>query len=320
MSYSLCKLLFAICGGSEVAGASWTDTGLWKLLQSRPSNHFHQKLQAWLHGTLPAVEVLLSSAGTSPRNFTLHDDQHSFRVAERMLALLPTNTAAELSEIELGLLLASAYLHDIGMSPAFDWVQKVFDWLLDGLPAHEDSESLKLSQWIDRNFPDEPNPIRQDATPRDRRYRADYLTAYYCRHRHNDWSGEYILQQAASVPPYANFLPNLILLCRSHHFSIDELQAERFNAGYVAPNQRCNLRYLAAVLRVADVLEVDPERTPEVVFDQRLVDTSSVIYWNKDQFISIQQDTGGDIRIDATTPSAKLHKAVIETLPPFNFS
>jgi hypothetical protein len=40
-----------------------------------------------------------------------------------------------------------------------------------------------------------------------------------------------------------------------------------------------HLRYLACVLRVADILDVDPERTPPVLFHYRDIASKSVIYW-----------------------------------------
>ncbi len=41
-------------------------------------------------------------------------------------------------------------------------------------------------------------------------------------------------------------------------------------------------RYLAAVLRIAGILDFDPERTPEIVFRHRSVSPGSTIYWHKD--------------------------------------
>ena len=33
---------------------------------------------------MPSIQTVLASGGTSPKDFTLHDEGHSFRVAERM--------------------------------------------------------------------------------------------------------------------------------------------------------------------------------------------------------------------------------------------
>ena len=102
-------------------------------------------MKAWLDD----VEILLAKGGTAPLNFTLHDDDHSFRVAKRMVELLPDETLGRLSDFELALLLSSAYLHDIGMNPRREIVGQVRDFLLSGesadLNVHEGRE---LQRWL----------------------------------------------------------------------------------------------------------------------------------------------------------------------------
>jgi HD-GYP domain-containing protein (c-di-GMP phosphodiesterase class II) len=75
------------------------------------------------------IESILDLGSTTPKDFTLHNGDHSFRVTEKMWDLIPEKTKENLSSYELGLLLLSAYLHDIGMSPEFDKVKKHKDYL-----------------------------------------------------------------------------------------------------------------------------------------------------------------------------------------------
>ena len=89
---------------------SWTTTALWDRLKklgdsAEPTRHY---VTSWLKD----VETLLANAGTSPLIFTLHDEVHSYRVAQRMIDLIPDSTLEKLSDPELALLLLSAYLHD----------------------------------------------------------------------------------------------------------------------------------------------------------------------------------------------------------------
>jgi hypothetical protein len=51
-----------------------------------------------------------------------------------------------------------------------------------------------------------------------------------------------------------------------------------------APSAIVHLRYLAVVLRVADIL--DPERTPDVILRHRGVAPRSLDYWWKDHYPS----------------------------------
>jgi len=113
---------------------------------------------------------------------------------------------------------------------------------------------------------------------------------------------------------FHDWLDDLIRLCRSHHFGRAELVSEEFNPRLVGqPGQVLHLRYLACVLRVADVLEFDPERTPNVVLQHRDVDPKSVIFWHKDHGISPRLENERLI-ISARPDTAWLYRAIEETL------
>ena len=65
---------------------------------------------------------------------------------------------------------------------------------------------------------------------------------------------------------------DLVALCRSHHEGYGELIQARFDP---IPVPTCGAvvhrRFLATALRTADILEFDPERTPEVIFSHRAI-------------------------------------------------
>src|SRR5579862_956848 len=94
----------------------WSLTSLWLELSKRHSDDA-EAVRAVLTVHLPVIEKILSVGGTSPVDFTLHDGGHAFRVANRMVEIIPRDVLSQLSIYELALLLLSAYLHDIGMTP-----------------------------------------------------------------------------------------------------------------------------------------------------------------------------------------------------------
>jgi Histidine kinase-, DNA gyrase B-, and HSP90-like ATPase len=303
-----------VLGQAAMGQLDWNETALWKELDSRSDG---TNRNTWLEAALPDVQTLLAKAATSPLNFTLHDDEHSFRVAQRIYELIPVETLPQLSNMEISLLLGAAYLHDIGMNPKRQVVIDIKNFLLLGDGNLAKTEQQRLREWLDRNYPDEQIPLPETEDQKQRLNRAEFLTAYYCRHRHNDWSGEHIesVSRQLSAPPYAGFCDDLITLCKSHHFGFEELKAPKLDAKVVgARSETVNLRYLAALLRVADVLEFDPERTPEVIFDHRSIDESSISYWQKDKYISLKLDKEGHaLFYTARTESARIHKALLET-------
>jgi hypothetical protein len=292
----------------------WSETKLWHLLESRGAEDTRHYLKLWLD----EVQSLLAKGGTAPLDFTLHDDDHSYRVAQRMLELIPPDTLQSLSDYEVSLLLLSSYLHDIGMNPRRSIVRQVRDYLLSGdVTSIDEFEAAELRKWLDSEHPGVQPPINQDLQVVDRVSLAEFLTAYFCRHRHNDWSEKYILEKAKDFKqhPYAAWIQDLVRLCKSHHYGFSALMTSAFDLRMVGPvGKIVNLRYLASVLRVADVLEFDPERTPAVIFGHRSPNFKSTIYWHKDHEISLSVEQGSwDIFFNARTDNAWTHKAILDT-------
>ncbi len=106
----------------------------------------------------------------------------------------------------------------------------------------------------------------------------------------------------------------LIRLCSSHHWDFNRLQHEDFAPlliGNGNPTSLIHLRYLACLLRLADILENDPERTPEILFRHRAIADreKSIIHWQKDHALTIDlQDK--QLKFQARPRSAAVHKAL----------
>jgi hypothetical protein len=299
-----------------MAHQDWTDSDLWKGLVERGPQC--EDLRHYLKGWLDDVELLLAKGGTAPLNFTLHDDEHSFRVAKRMVELLPSETLARLSDFELALLLSAAYLHDIGMNPRREIVSQVRDFLLSGEPGNlNGQEARELQRWLDETHPGTQPPILVGKPVTERVQQAEFLTAYFCRHRHNDWSEHFIVEKAKEFKrhPYATWVQDLIVLCKSHHYGLARLMDGAFDLRIAGSDGKLvNLRYLAAVLRTADVLEFDPERTPQVILAHRSPGPDSKVYWYKDHQISLLLEKGSWlIFLTARTGDAWTHRAVQDT-------
>src|SRR5690242_19057993 len=110
---------------------SWEQTGLWAELNRRLGTKA-QEARRVVSTVLPGVEKILHSGGTAPLDFTLHDEGHAFRVAQRIMDVVPEDVLPALSELELALLLVSAFLHDVGMTPQRGKVKQIFRYLATG--------------------------------------------------------------------------------------------------------------------------------------------------------------------------------------------
>ncbi|MEX0887105.1 MAG: hypothetical protein WD009_11770 [Phycisphaeraceae bacterium] len=274
-------------------------------------------MQTWL----PQIETVLRAGGTSPTDFTLHDAEHAERVAGRMAEIIGPDLLPQLSSLDLTHLLLSAYLHDIGMTPAQAKVQNHHRYLLTGTKSLlTDEERRDFQRWLDETADGVVPPLSQHAPNQEVLAQAQRLTTLYCRAKHNDWSEEWIRQNAPDTNshPYPAFLHDLIRLCKSHHLSERELLGEEFAPRHAGqPSEVVHLRYLACVLRVADVLDIDPERTPGILLAHRDVHPASRIFWHKDLEISLALDDDRYV-LNARPKSALIHKAVNETIDQIN--
>ncbi|WP_161601103.1 HD domain-containing protein [Neoaquamicrobium microcysteis] len=276
---------------------------------------------AAVSAALRSAQLSLRSASTAPLDFTLHDEGHSFRVAENIFSLIPKDV--DLNAYELALLLLSSYIHDIGMSPSQYIVNLHYNYLITGAKESLTNQQIRdFQQWIDAEYWGISVPIAVDKLSSSDLRLVDEIISYYSRHKHNDWSEEWARSVLGDLPDslYANWVDDTVTLCRSHHEGLAALRSDRFDAKLVGSRgQAVNLRYLAALLRIADVVEFDPERTPSVILERRDIAANSRIYWMRDHQIAFHLNAeDSSISLSARTPNAPLHRAVLDIVQSVN--
>lgn len=294
---------------------TWEDTRLWSTLADR-EDEVSANTRLVISRVLPDVETVLDHGDSMPWNFTLHDSEHSWRVAENM-ADIAGELLRDISPYDIGLLLMSAYLHDIGMTPPVGKVSSHFTYVISGdccLLTEEEREALQV--FLDDHWDGIAPPLTNGPTTSAHIAQASQIVADYVRYRHNDWGATWIWNHLAALADdlYAGWLEDLVLLCRSHHFGLEQLVQRDFDARFVGASGAVrHLRYCACLLRVADVLDFDPERTPRILFRHRSISGESVIHWHKDQEIGFDIEDG-QITMQAQPPNAIIHNAIIRTI------
>jgi hypothetical protein len=295
----------------------WQDTKLWvELLRRSEADAIDVRLT--LERVMPNIEAILVKGGTSPLDFTLHDAGHSFRVSDRIHQLIPADVLPQLHVYELALLLLGAYLHDIGMTPERRKVSQHYDFLLTGAPGNlSQAEADCFQAWLDEEGEGIVPPLSPTQPTADILHRAEQIITYYCRFKHNDWGEEWIRSHLSEskLGKYSTWLDDVVVLCRSHHEGYLELaEQSRFDSKIVGnPGRPINPRYLAMLLRAGDVLEFDPERTPEVLLRHRSVSRRSEVFWWKDHEISFVIDKNR-VLISARPNDARTHRAIEQTV------
>lgn len=250
--------------------------------------------------------------------FTLHDGDHLFRVLNLMERLLTREQIEELSVPELMLLILSAFFHDIGMAAE---EKDVLSWkkFWDSEPKLLDARAQKEYDAFRRYClarPEQTSRI-ESLTAQGSQSMAeiarDYLIADYIRLTHaeraraiikEDWLGKIRYRDTDLTGEFAS-------ICFSHNE--DAASVLELDKQYLCgPDLFACLPLVAALLRLADILDFDAKRTPSILFSHLFVrHPISLKEWNKHRAIEAWSigNTGIQFRAKCSHPAieASIH-------------
>jgi hypothetical protein len=197
-------------------------------------------------------------------NYTLHNTGHSLRIMEYMSRIVSDIT--KLNELELTLLIYTALLHDIGMALSEDDIALI---KADSFPYCE----VKFSAMKKITGGDEVLALQE-----------------YVRRIHASLSGKYILENLKDslvIPKLTNldFTKELALICASHTENYDWIKTN-LRTNEVRGDFSFNSQYIAAILRLADILDIDGNRTPYNLYKLISPKGTSDIEWKQHFMIS----------------------------------
>lgn len=316
-----------------------TETELFKLLKKQEVCDGFEAAEVSSRVNAVAGEVwpLLQQVSRSFPLYTLHDPEHSFRVAENMARMIPKRTLAQLNSIELSVLLYAAYLHDIGMSSSQD---ELYAWLKSNdyeafIAAHDNWESAIRSHERHRDkLEDEDSPPKA-SDDLVLRQLQDVAYTDYLRERHAQRGADFILARFGSKgcsdnkiqAQEVNYAEDVALVCKSHGDSATLLKGEDFRRDAHIGRFSLNLQYCAVILRLADLADLDPERTPKVLLDFIMLDlrvtdsekgvvpqarAKSAEEWAKHREVRGYKITPDEIRIEAKCTHPAIQRGLIE--------
>lgn len=308
----------------------YKETLLYQTLAERDTNRKNQKKKSY--GLLEKVDFLidkvtplLNIVGKDGfHDYTLHTPEHSRKLLHIAEYIIPKETLDNLSDLELAVMIMSFYLHDIGMVVDEARRKKLY----------VDSEFLEFLD-SEKDFKDRLEVLRNEiaSAPADKKSLYENQLAQiheaaitkYLRPLHNkkatyESTITELEKQRADLftCETRSFRDQLIAICASHNekTSILELKDEEgsyeLNKNYVCSDQRLNMQFCAAVLRLSDILDFDAERTPDILFralgieDKKLPGFKiSLQEWNKQMAVkSVEfKDTEIEVQADSNSPS-----------------
>ena len=165
--------------------------------------------------------------------FTDHTILHSLEVLDYSNRLIGEEQIRKLSAVECYVLIMACYLHDVGMG-------------ISDKDLKEFSEKIDFGNFFDKN---------------DREDEANTIRAF-----HHDYSGLFIRKYAAFFEiPAEELIFSIIQVARGHRKT--DLFDEKEYPDLPYGNGVIRTAYLAAVLRLADEIDVAVDRNPEILFD-----------------------------------------------------
>jgi hypothetical protein len=241
------------------------DTTLFQRLQKTPPGMAVSGSIATLCGE--ASDRMKAVPALHPQ-FTLHDAAHLLRVTE-LMAMVLGRTLEELNPIEIALLILAAHFHDIGMVPeAAEWnaIESSKDFKL-----HRDTWAVEHPNLGELEAQLSSGILSSKRVVELALQRAELELAMrsdFVRRTHGQRAADVIRGRYAVDPRLTsvshNFADVLAELCLSHVRDPGDLS--RLEPDRLVGVQPVNVRYLAVVLRLADILDFDRERTPDDLF------------------------------------------------------
>jgi len=222
------------------------------------------------------------------RNYTLHNRGHARKLIHLMQYIIPSDVIHSLDCLEYLLLIYSAYLHDLGLT----------------ITSHEREEIITSDDFLDyiKGWPElwsrivniRENLSQIECMTESNNESLKFLLeaqlyqlqeAAICsmlRPGHAAINRYQSLIEQISISSGRNdlfeyqgvsFTDTLIQICVSHNQDAAVLAEvyspydERFPRCQVFSGQTVNTQFCAAILRLADILDFDRERTPRILFD-----------------------------------------------------
>jgi len=249
------------------------------LLQKEHNDHI---LSSKVKAIVKEVSPLLHRIPENMHEYTLHDSSHSAKVLEIMGKIIPPEVLENLNKIELSLLILSAYLHDIGMTCDKKEREEIInnDSEFEILFKSNTDKYQKFEQYtLEGNY--------RAAT-----FIQDQIFTEYLRRNHVSRSGAYIQQKFITGEFILNyngvpFYKLLIRVCDSHAEPVKNLyNIKQWPRETLIDDYIINVQYISLILRLADILDLDAERTPKVIYEfVNPEDPISIIEWKKHRSI-----------------------------------
>ena len=213
------------------------DSKLHKILVERNSDFLPniKKVFDYVKDLLPLVTKVFS-------DYTQHDVDHSIMITNYMYEII--DDVAQMNDLEISMVIYSALLHDIGMV--------VTDKEIEGI--RQDNPNI-----IECKYSVVLQALKDDKLALQECIRPIHAkrSAYHIANMGKDKQGWFVLPNSTNN----SIAEDIQKICQSHNESFQWLKAE-LKQDDCRGNYSYNAQYNALLLRLADLLDIDENRTP----------------------------------------------------------
>ena len=279
------------------------------------------------------IQPILETVGREAfGDYTLHSPLHSRKLLHLAGYIIPDEVLARLSSLELTVMIMSFYLHDLGMVLLYNDKANIL--------ASTDFQTFIETK---ENFSSKFSAIREEIKKSTGGQRSNFENVL--SQLQNTALTEYLRPQHASIERYnivldnvldeadcerlfqldgVSFKEELLKICQSHNEpsvrlgTVENLTGKMaFDVEHYLCQQEFNMQYCAAILRIADILDFDMERTPSSLFraigieDKQLPGFKiSLKEWTKQMSVHTICISDNEIQVKAVCNSPSVEHAV----------
>lgn len=294
----------------------------------------HDGLVANVDKLITAIQPILDTVGRDAfSDYTLHNPLHSRKLMHLAGYIIPDAVLKQLSSLELAVMIMSFYLHDLGMVLSYDDKDTVlkseeFQIFIDSKDQYS-ARFAALRDEISKSEGGKKSQLENLLSQLQGAALTDYLRPKHSNiDRYNavldkvldgDDANKFFELEGVS------FKKELFQICESHNESCyllsktDATGKLVFDVEHHMCSQEFNMQYCAAILRIADILDFDMERTPSSLFralgieDKQLPGFKiSLKEWTKQMAVHTISISENEITVKADCHSPSIEHAVRE--------
>lgn len=279
-------------------------TEIEKLLETKTAGKkSHVFFTQWQMARDYVPQVLDTISQVFP-HYSMHDRTHSETIINIIGRIVGIKTLEKMSSIDLWMMLCAAFYHDVGMAvfsnEKVDFFQD--EKFIDFLKTIQSTESSPLHEYsLCFEVKDKKVYYKNDILNAKNYDAARFLLAEFVRKRHGERANDSVCSDMSINLP-GSPIPKRIIevlgnICYAHTQSFDKVMELPFCEAGI-DHEDCHPRYIACLLRLGDLLDIDNNRFSEVLL-QTLPSIPIDSIWHKDKHMSIKHLQINETKIEA---------------------